>query len=93
MKTLADFKRALQTEGVQLETLRLIDGKESSGRLWVGQVRAVKSYDTTGVYLDMNDGKRGSFLGYDKASDWTFTEDTATHKIGYSYRVLLPIKA
>lgn len=92
MKTLADFKRALQTEGVQLETLALANGVKG-GRLNVGDIRPVIEWDTTGVYLKTEGGSvRGSFLGYDKASDWVFTEDTATHKCGLSYRVLLPVK-
>lgn len=92
MKTHADFKRVLQTEGVQLETLALANNV-SGGRLYVGQVRPVQSFDTTGVYLTTEGGSsRGSFLGYDKASDWTFNGDIATNICGLSYRVLLPVK-
>lgn len=94
MKTLADFKRVLQTEGVKLETLALVNNI-SGGRLRVGMVRYVNKYDTTGVYLkeSADEQGRGSFLGYDKAGDWVFTQDTATNtKWGYSYRVILPIK-
>jgi len=92
MKTLADFKRVLQTEGVKLETLALANFI-SRGRLKVGDIRPVIERNTVGVYLATEGGSvRGSFLGYDKASDWTFTEDTATHKCGLSYRVLLPVK-
>jgi hypothetical protein len=101
LNTLADFKRALQTPGVQLETLALAYGFTNSpasireGRLRVGMVRYVSKYDTTGVYLKENEGEqgRGSFLGYDKAADWVFTEDIATNtKCGYAYRVILPAK-
>ena len=93
MKTLADFKRALQTEGVKLETLAIVQGIPN-GRLRVGMIRFVNKYDTTGVYLKENESEqgRGSFLGYDKAADWVFTQDTATNtKIGYAYRIILPI--
>jgi hypothetical protein len=102
MNTLADFKRALQTEGVKLETLALAYGFTNSpasiqeGRLRVGMVRYVNKCDTTGVYLKENEGDqgRGSFLGYDKAGDWVFTEDTATNtKWGYAYRILMPVSA
>ena len=94
MKTLADFKRALQTEGVKLETLSLANNAKA-GRLWVGMVRFVNKWDTTGVYLKENesDQGRGSFLGYDKAADWEFDGDVARNiKWGYSYKVLLPKK-
>ena len=93
MKTHADFKRALQTEGVKLETLAIVNNI-SGGRLRVGMVRYVNKYDTTGVYLkeSADEQGRGSFLGYDKAADWVFTEDTATNtKVGYAYRIILPI--
>jgi hypothetical protein len=93
MKTHADFKRALQTEGVKLETLAIVSGIPA-GRLRVGMVRYVNKYDTTGVYLkeSADEQGRGSFLGYDKAADWVFTQDTATNtKIGYAYRIILPI--
>jgi hypothetical protein len=102
LNTLADFKRALQTPGVQLETLALAYGFTNSpasiqeGRLRVGMVRYVNKCDTTGVYLKENEGDqgRGSFLGYDKAGDWVFTEDIATNtKWGYAYRVLMPVSA
>lgn len=92
MKSLADFKRVLQTEGVKLETLALATGVKG-GRLNVGDIRPVIEVNSVGVYLATEGGSvRGSFLGYDKASDWTFTEDTATHSMGMSYRVLLPVK-
>jgi hypothetical protein len=101
MKTHADFKRALQTEGVKVETLALAYGFADSpasikeGRLRVGMVRFVNKYDTTGVYLKESEDEqgRGSFLGYDKAADWVFTEDTATNtQFGYAYRIILPAK-
>ena len=101
LNTLADFKRALQTEGVKLETLALAYGFTNSpasiqeGRLRVGMVRYVNKYDTTGVYLKENEGDqgRGSFLGYGKASEWVFTGDVATNACGLSYRVLMPVSA
>ena len=95
MKTHADFKRALQTPGVKLETLAIVSGIPG-GRLRVGMIRYVNKYDTTGVYLKENEGDqgRGSFLSYDKAADWVFTQDTATNTIyGYAYRIILPVKA
>jgi len=101
MNTHADFKRALQTKGVRVETLALAYGFTNSpasiqeGRLRVGMVRFVNKYDTTGVYLKESEDERGngSFLGYDKAADWVFTQDTATNKqYGYAYRIILPAK-
>ena len=91
LDTLADFKRALNTKGVQLETLSLAN-HVSGGRLHVGQIRPVISADTTGVYL-ATEGKssRGSFLGYGKASEWIFNGDIATNVCGLSYRVLMPV--
>lgn len=86
----AQFKRLLSTPGVQLETLALANGVKG-GRLNVGQVRPVIESNTTGVYLETPGGSvRGSFLGFDKAADWTFQGDTATHTCGLSYRLLMP---
>jgi len=106
MKTHADFKRALQMEGTRLETLALSHGFASlpasvqKGRLYVGQIRFINQADTTGVYLkEGGELGRGSFLGYDKASDWKFestvgedgrTNYFATHNLGMSYRVIYP---
>lgn len=95
MRTLADFKRALQTPGVKVETLAIVSGIPG-GRLYVGMIRHVHKYDTTGVYLKENEGDKGngSFLGYGKAGEWVFTEDTATNTVyGYAYRIILPEKA
>ena len=91
MKTLSDFKKALRTEGVKLETLSLANGI-SQGRLRVGMIRFVNIHNTVGVYLkeDNEDNSRGSFLGWDKATDWVFDGDIATHKLGMSYRVIMP---
>jgi hypothetical protein len=94
MKTHADFKRALQTKGVKLETLAIVSGI-TGGRLRVGMVRFIHKYDTTGVYLKESADEKGngSFLGYDKAGDWVFTDDTATNtQFGYAYRVILPVE-
>ena len=97
IKTHADFKRYLQDEGTKLETLSLAYGFSNSpsniqeGRLRVGMVRFVNKADTTGVYLKEKpeDKGRGSFLGYGKASEWTFDGWIATNtKFGYSYRVI-----
>ena len=90
MKTHADFKRALQMKGTRLETLALAN-YSSGGRLYVGQIRFIAKADTTGVYLKETEHEagRGSFLGYDKASDWTIDGDVATHTLGMSYRVIL----
>ena len=99
MKTHAEFKRYLQANGTQLETLALAYGVIDSpstfqeGRLRVGMVRFVNKADTTGVYLKEKpeDGGRGSFLDYGKASEWTFEGFIATNtKYGYSYRVIPP---
>jgi hypothetical protein len=95
MKTHADFKRALQTEGVRVITLSLAKGFTDNPRLWVGMERLVKKADTTGAYLvvpeDMDKPTNGSFLGYDKASDWAIEGDTVVNtKYGYAYRIVLP---
>lgn len=92
MKTLADFKKALRTEGVKLETLSLANNV-SGGRLRVGMIRFVNIHNTVGVYLKEKPEEegRGSFLSWDKASDWIFDNDVATNiKYGYSYRVIQP---
>ena len=86
----AEFKRLLSTPGVQLETLSLANGVKP-GRLSVGQVRRVLESNTTGVYLETPGGStRGSFLGYDKAGNWLFNGDIATHECGLSYRLIMP---
>jgi len=92
MKTHAEFKRYLQAEGTQLETLALVNNS-SGDRLYVGMVRFINKADTTGVYLKEKpeDKGRGSFLDYGKASEWTFNGFIATNtKYGYSYRVIPP---
>jgi hypothetical protein len=97
MKTHADFKRALQTKGVRVITLATAYNAPDSKRVWVGMERLVKKANTTGVYLvmpeDIDKPNNGSFLDYDKASDWVIEGDTATHlEVGYSYRIVLPEK-
>jgi hypothetical protein len=98
--THADFKRALQTKGVRLETLALaygfsnIPASMQEGRLRVGMIRFVSKADTTGVYLKETEDEqgRGSFLGYDKAADWVFSGNVATNTVyGYSYKILMPL--
>ena len=90
INNLADFKRVLQTPGVQLETLALANYVKE-GRLYVGQIRPVNIYNTTGIYLATEGVKgRGSFLGYGKASEWIFNGLIATNICGYSYRVIMP---
>lgn len=87
----ADFKRVLQMKGTRLQTLALAN-PISGGRLYVGQIRYISKFDTTGVYLKESPEEegRGSFLGYDKASDWTFEANIATHRLGMSYRIIYP---
>jgi len=87
----AQFKRILQTPGVQLETLALAN-TSSRGRLTVGQIREIKETNTVGIYLDTPGGSsRGSFLDYGKASEWEFNGLTVTNKLyGMSYRIILP---
>jgi hypothetical protein len=100
MNTLTDFKRALQTEGVKVETLALTHNAITSGvlasRLRVGMVRYVNIHNTVGVYLkelDDTSTKRGSFLDYGKASEWEFNGDIArNNKYGYAYRIILPVE-
>jgi hypothetical protein len=88
MKTLSDFKKAL-TVGTKVETLGLATGVKG-GRLNVGDVRTIIKANTVGVYLATEgSGPSGSFLGFDKASDWHFEGDVATNKVfGYSYKVI-----
>ena len=87
IKNHAELKRVLK-EGVSLETLALATGVQG-GRLRVGMVRVITKADTTGVYLQTEGIEgRGSFLGFDKASNWTFAGDVITHKLGMSYKVL-----
>lgn len=86
IKNHAELKRVLK-EGVSLETLALATGVQ--GRARVGVTRVITKADTTGVYLQTEGIEgRGSFLGFDKASDWTFSGDVITHKLGMSYKVL-----
>lgn len=80
MKTLADLKRAL-VPGTKLEhiyredTVCDIDGNRTLTPVPIPEklqgVRTITYTDTTGVYLSQTpeDGKRGSFLGFPKASD------------------------
>lgn len=91
MNSLADFKRALQIKGVELESLALATGVKG-GRLRVGDIRPVIEVNTVGVYLKTEGGSsRGSFLDYGKASEWEFSGDVATNiRYGYAYRVLIP---
>ena len=89
IKNHAHFKRLLQEGRVKVETVTLAN-HISGGRLWVGMVRYVKKADTTGVYLALEgDDSRGSFLGYEKASDWVFEGNLAKNiKVGYSYKLI-----
>lgn len=90
IKSHADFKRSL-TQGAKLTTLALASGMKE-GRIKIGATRTVRQADTTGVYLvtteEQGTTARGSFLGFDKASDWTFEGNKATHKYGMSYLLL-----
>jgi hypothetical protein len=89
IKSHADFKRLLSKPDTRLETLALAN-LISGGRLQVGQIRKITKADTTGVYLQVEGEEgRGSFLGFDKASNWTFTGDVATANWGGSYRIIL----
>lgn len=93
IKNHADFKRQLSTEGTRLTTLSLANGMVE-GRIKIGATRHIRKADTTGVYLvtdeELDKPTNGSYLAFDKASDWKFEGDIATNtKFGYSYRVLL----
>ena len=89
IKNHAEFKRLLSKPGTRLETLALANFV-SGGRLQVGQIRKITKADTTGVYLQLEGVEgRGSFLGFEKASDWTFAGDIATANWGGSYRIIL----
>jgi 2',3'-cyclic-nucleotide 2'-phosphodiesterase (5'-nucleotidase family) len=85
----AHFKRILKEGHVKLETITLAHNMRG-GRLRVGMVRSIRKADTTGVYLvEAGDESQGSFLGYDKASDWVFNGNIAKNiTIGYSYKLI-----
>ena len=91
IKNHADFKRRLSSKDTRLVTLALCHGKPE-GKIKLGATRHVKYFDTTGVYLatpeELDSPTKGSFLGFDKASDWTFEGDIATHVLGMKYHVL-----
>jgi hypothetical protein len=87
MKTHAEFKRALQAEGTRLKTLALAHGGIGSATFYVGQVRRVAKKNTTGVYLT-DDAGNGSWLLFDKASDWQINGTIVTHNLGMSYEVM-----
>ena len=92
MKTLADFKKALQTPNIKVETLALAN-TATNGRLRVGQVRFVNKFNTVGVYLKENesDAGSGSYLDYGKASEWVFEGEIARNtKYGYAYKIIFP---
>jgi len=93
IKTHADFKRLLATKGVRLTTLALANGMKE-GRIKLGATRNIRKADTTGVYLvtdeELDKPTNGSFLGFDKASNWTFNGYIATHTLGMSYAIVLP---
>lgn len=90
IKNHAEFKRLLSKPGTRLETLALVSWAKGDGALKIGQVRKITKADTTGVYLQVEGVEgRGSFLGFEKASDWTFAGDIATASWGGSYRVIL----
>lgn len=93
MKTLTEFKKALQTQGVKVETLALAN-TASNGRLRVGQIRFVNKFNTVGVYLkeEGTEGS-GSYLDYGKASEWVFEGNIARNtKYGYAYKIIFPEK-
>jgi len=95
IKTHSDFKSVLKSKDVVLETLSLANNV-SGGRLNVGDIRYINIANTVGVYLkkfEDTSNNRGSFLGYDKASDWVFDNDVVTHKIGMSYRLIVKVSA
>lgn len=93
IKSHAEFKRILAMKGTKLQTLSLANGVVSSSRMAVGEVRHIRKADSTGVYLvkeeELGDPLvQGSFLGFDKASDWTYEGDIAKASWGGSYLVI-----
>lgn len=92
IKSHAEFKRILSMKGTKLQTLSLANGVVSSSRMAVGEVRHIRKADTTGVYLvkeeELGANTMGSFLGFDKASDWEFDGDIAKASWGGSYLVI-----
>lgn len=89
IKNHAHFQRLLKSGNVKVEIVKLANNAVG-GRLWVGMVRHVQKADTTGVYLQLEgDDSKGSFLGYDKASDWIFEGNIAKNtKFGYAYKLI-----
>ena len=94
IKSHAEFKRILSTKGTSLTTLALAHGMKE-GRIKIGATRHIRKADTTGVYLvtdeELNLPTNGSFLGFDRASNWSFNGDIATHVMGMSYQVVRAI--
>lgn len=89
MKTLADFKRAIQT-GTEIEYVKCEERAWSDQQLkHVGELypvriaddkrgaRYVSHKDTTGFYLKRSDAKaiRGSFCGWPKAAELEYEGD------------------
>lgn len=84
MKTLADFKREINV-GYIIECVNVQEptNKYTNTLVSVGPTermqgkRTVTYKDTTGFYLNqtLENGKRGSFCGFPKASDLLYTGD------------------
>lgn len=87
MNTLTDFKRILDSDGVQLEQLGLANNAPDNARIYRGLIRNVIRTNTQGAYLTMANGDP-SFMDYGKASEWEFDGDLATHNSGLKYRVI-----
>lgn len=87
MNTLTDFKRVLDSDGVQLEQLNLANNAPDNARIYRGLIRSVIRTNTQGAYLTMANGS-DSFMEYGKASEWEFDGDVAAHVSGLKYRVI-----
>lgn len=81
MKTLAEFKRVLAQPETRLTLIKNIDPKTDQERphLFLNKTRSVKKIQTNGVWLIDPDTKKSAWLDYGKATNWTFTETTATY--------------
>jgi hypothetical protein len=83
MKTLADLKRVVAEPNVKLTLIKCIDPKTESDKAhrYLNATRAVKKIQTNGFYLADPDNpkKSGSWIDYGKATQWAFTDTTATY--------------
>lgn len=82
MKTLAEFKRVLAEPNVKLTLISSSDPTTENPKphRYLNTTRAIKKIQGNGVYLTdpENPSKSGSFMDFGKATNWVFTDTTAT---------------